>query len=57
MLNDKMKVLGELCLVRDDNKGEVYRYLAGEIANHPGKDTRSVLDRAARELITGRIVI
>lgn len=57
MLQDKMKVLRELCIVNDTNKTEVRRYLMSEIAANPYKNPRFAMDRAARRLIMGTITI
>ena len=57
MLNDKMKVLTELCVVTEHNKEAVYTYLAGSVAAEPTKNPRTTLDRAARSLILNKVKI
>lgn len=57
LLNEKMKILADFCIVTSQNKSQVYNYLSNCIIEEPTKNPQKILDRAARSLIMGRVKI
>ena len=55
LINHKMKVLREFCVVDDDNEKEIKKYLQDYLEltmmTCPNRDPQVILDQAARPLI------
>ena len=57
LLNEKMKILADFCIVTSQNQHLVYNYLRSCIIEEPTKNPQKILDRAARSLIMGKVKI
>ena len=57
LLNEKMKILADFCIVTSQNQHLVYNYLRNCIMAEPTKNPQKILDRAARSLIMGSVKI
>lgn len=51
IVNDKMKVLTELCVTDNKTYDSVRARLVAEIKNHPDIDPQRMVDRIARTMI------
>lgn len=57
MVNNKIKILRDFCIVNEKNKQQVEMYLVSALSQNPHRNPQTVLDRAARSLILGKITI
>ena len=57
MVRDKLNILRDFCIVNEKNKQQVETYLVSALSQNPHKNPQTVLDRAARSLILGKITI
>lgn len=54
-VREKMKVLQDFYVVDEDNYDEIYEELIRPLRMHPERDIDAALDRAARNLIMGKL--
>ena len=53
LVNEKMEVLSQLCLVTVDNRRRIKNRLKDGIKLHPNQNPQVVLDQIARSIIFG----
>lgn len=57
MVRNKLQILRDFCIVNEKNKQQVEMYLVSALPQNPHRNPQTVLDRAARSLILGKITI
>lgn len=55
VINEKIRVLRDFCIVDDKNENSVRNKLLAEINNNPDKDPDIIADRIARRMISDKL--